>query len=807
MRSRSILLGAVLVLAGLTPLASAYHMSVGNYDSVGTSPEETVDAPTVEPGAATTSRDNVQPDPDGNLYERGLVTDCYEVDGNETGTNAASELPAAAAADPICGRLVYNAGTGFDTRSPLDQDVRLDGWSFDVQHTSYVGAFSLSACDPWCDPGGQALFNNVHMVGNQAGLTDNASHADEHDGEHYQTYSPALLLPQATTTATQESGAYEGNGWLFPYQDQSMMGFLTDGQGDMVSDEELADRVSSLKESDMLPESAVPTVCGFTPDDTITIDAPQIGFCEVAFEFNSDGESLTDGEDFRPEEDEDYNDPCASPTYVCGANQPAWYAQKVCNNAASEECPTTPGVCRRLPGAAPCTEELEKGDGFESTRDYDIWHWVVAPSPPHECQNVKEPGFLTDAGAGFAHPYIAHDLDIYVTPTGPAAETSGASELQATEHAEHYAVTVADNARSGVPSVPGLPEVDATSQVAKDDTVEPNAKRVDNSQGPVNEARSLGDNPCAALVESSETVPDPWVNIIDNQMTRDLVGDVGTGPGDAKDPYLTSADHQDASNRPGPSLYFTEGKVGVFTDKNDDGDYDQVVANDMFSEIQSAGAYPMFWDMRVDSDGEPAPSKGCSQGFAQKTLTEQMVNAGYGPHTGLVQVVYLTHPTAMVYYPTNGVATIQQPNTAIVFKSEGLEALWNQEDATTQSLVQQAVDKLPEEPAQVVHAADLVEPEKDFFSQCGESTGGFTSAWGFVHAAQLGSGGDTIVTEYVFENEGSNEGVIGGAGDIPALTIGGMSYAFETGINQWFDLDPIDNDPSRNAEEDGSPPH
>lgn len=817
MRVAALTASVVLVLAGFVPAAGAFHLSIGNHESAAQS-EETRASPTVTPGAEDVrgkNPDNVQPATEaegGTLYQRGLVTDgCYEAEGTIQG--APGEVQEAAPQDPICGRLVYNQDSAFTARSPLDQDIRQDGWEFDVVFSHYVGAFSLSF-NPFPN---EDSYRAIHEVGSTnfpvvGPLTDDGDTAQNGD-QGVQTFSPNVMYPQATTAATQASGLYEGNGWLFPVPDLSMVGFLEDEDGNEIGDEALATEVSALQDNGQLPDSAIANVCGFTPDDTITIDAPQVGFCEVVFEYNGqENPADANGGDFQPEAG-DYTNPCESPTYVCGVTGGAWYAQKVCNVGGSEECPTNPGTCQRLPSAAVCVEQLEAGDGFESTRDYDIWHWVAAPAPPAQCSTLVEPGFRTSA-VDAQNPYLAHDLDIYVTPTGPAP----ADETRGTESLEEYLVTTVEETRESGPGVDTGPvedEVDtATAQVARDDRVEPNADG-DTSQS-LQFGRTLGANPCEALFENDETAQtkDPWVNIVDSTVFRAQSGDVSPGiVGDSIDLYLNEDQNQDASNRPGPYLYDTTGMAGLFTDRNDDGDYDQVGPNDLFDEIVQTGAYPTFFDMRVDEDtGETVPEEGCTQGFARKTLTEQMDNAGYGPHTGLIQVLYLSHPTVLLSQRSQQeVVVVDRPNVPIVFLSTGLRDLRDFEDGRpgdndVQEAIDAAIERLPGDvSADPIFPGDRVTPDSDFDDGCGEATGGFDLDWNFVHAAQAGAGGDTIVTEYLWENEATG-GVLGGNGDIPTFQVDGQDQALPTGINAWFDVDPLDNDPGRNSDQSSAPP-
>jgi hypothetical protein len=105
---------------------------------------------------------------------------------------------------------------------------------------------------------------------------------------------------------------------------------------------------------------------------------------------------------------------------------------------------------------------------------------------------------------------------------------------------------------------------------------------------------------------------------------------------------------------------------------------------------------------------------------------------------------------------------------------------------------------------------DEFERDSDYLDQCGQQTGGFSSALDFVHNCQAEAGceGDTIASLYTFEVD-ANDGNLGGGGStaIPQLTVNGTSFP-EQGSGQytWIDVDPFDGDPDRNHQESSAPP-
>lgn len=324
-----IVLAAMLLLA-MAPVAGADHQSVGASDAILVAPTET-------PGAESTSPE---------LYGRGLERQC----GGDQ--------------DPFCGRLVYNQATSYEQASPPDQDIPLDGWTFDAVFVAYVGTYGLATCHPWCTLPGQ--------------LPPEAPHRTTINAEAHAPHPIRLAQPAIP--------GGEANGWLLPAPDTAILAFLMDEDGVPVSEERLRATVEELQRG-WLPEEALAAVCGYTPDADLLIQQAPPG-CEVPFRWS--GESDSHGA-------------CASETYLCGMVTPAWEATFQC-----------------AVGAGSCLDTQHPGvqggwdSPFDSTTDHDVWHFVVAPVPPAAFDGYPsglEPGFLFETGAPM--PFIAHDLDVF----------------------------------------------------------------------------------------------------------------------------------------------------------------------------------------------------------------------------------------------------------------------------------------------------------------------------------------------------------------------------------------------------------
>ncbi len=838
----AIALSLILALAGFLPAASSYHLSVGNQDAVGIQPTETPANPSVcddRPSCVEAGA------PD--QLARGLGQGCtpHEADGS------VESAQASVGADTFCGRLMYNEDPEisgeFVQASPADQTYFGPITQFDVIYASYVGDWSLSYSCPWCL--NQASYQAIHDAGHMVGLTDDGDTAWSGDQGWYEA-AANMLYPNAMVVAQQETGAWEMNGWVHTIHDQQFIGFLTatingqeitldqDGLDALVEGEDMGTvddpsddvdldgdgTISSqgLKDQGLLAEEATAQVCAFTPEVDVDINAPQATFCEVIFQW--------------AEEDPDrdptsargsYSDPCDSPAYMCGVLTPAWYASLVCKQIPY----TSSGSgCGDYPG--PNADDAPAW----SDNDYDIWHFVVAPSPS-DCNTAQEPGFLFDTGA--TYPYLAHDLDVY-SPASSAADASWTAatgqDVQANvDFVGDTADAAQDDGLGTVLDLVDLPEevVDTTYMALKDDIVEPNAPG-DTSQSLAGAlagtddpalVRAIGQDPCRAFNPSDETAEtiDPWVDYLDSQ----TLVDAGAG-----ELYLNTDRGQDASNRAGPGQFYTSGFVGMFTDINDDGEYDQAGGDSLFEAIQSVGAYPLFWDLwaKEDDSGQvvPDPDGGCKATFGDKKLTENMVAAGYGLHTGLLQVVYLQEPTYMYSWLKTEATPYIDGNRVFVFMSQGLHTLLENGTAAQQTQVAGYInDALELMPASVtirydpamdadldegVTVDDRVEfparelgHQSDWSEQCGSATGDFLSEWGFFHdGTVLDASDDTVVTEYIFEVT-TSDGTLGD-GNLVAFKPNNEVYSFGQGIHQWFDVDPLDNDPSRNQDYDSAPP-
>jgi hypothetical protein len=779
------IIAALLLIGSVLPSVGARHLSAGYEDTVGLGAEESPTDPTVPQEA----------------YERGVATeDCYESEG-EISAEAARE---ATAGDAFCGELVYHQGTGLEQVGPSDQELLAEGiGGFDVHVANYMGTAIERFNQPFVDP----VWQGVHDVGQELGLTDSADDADDEDGDRTQAYHVAVHYPFATHVVQSQTGAWEMNGPMSQEPYQAFVGFLYDDEGNPISGERLKSMIGAAD----IPDSAVPAVCGFEPfGDFAAIN--NIGSCGIELTYFGPRDSDTE---FRS-----YDEECKSPAYVCSpASGGAWHGRI--------QCPAT------------CTGNSEF--------NYEILHWVAGPVLEQDC-NGRAPGFALDPKAGSSLPYMAHDLDVY-SPTASAVEQAsfpttwtwandGADTVQ--QDAEERAGDVLSNA----PDLPGGPDLssvdEAQTLVTKANRVEPNAEAAgalgDTSQSLTDDALERSITECQALTSSEEVdTVDDWVDIVDGDVALGVTGErsgsglenfagadlAGFGTGN-DGLYLTSADHQDSANRPGPGTMWTEGKVGMFTDKNDDADYDQVFlgAKYQVDEIEETGAYPLLWDMWVE-DTEPAPGQGCTA-VGGATHTEMMVDAGYGADTGLAQLVYLNEPTTFVDTETGQTSPYPEGNTIFVLGSNAVHELWSPGDPTADSALASEIASTVADLQAYADAANGDDPapnvvmpgedlglDSDFETQCREPTGGFTSALSFVHDCSLDCSGDTIATVYTFD-VARGDGTLGGGSELgqPPVFSTENTDAFDFGQGQqtWVDVDPFDNDPDRNRETSSAPP-
>lgn len=824
-----IALGVLVLLAVIVvslPLASAFHLSLGASDAVA-SVQETPSDPSVP----------------SRWHDIGTRTStCYQADPNvPEGTT--DELQRAVSKQGFCGELVFEQGTPLEQESPPDQDLRDPILSFDAMFTTYVGTHQTQTCLPWCyPPQGQAAYEGANDLGAAAGLTPPGEQAWEED-EGWQEYAVNLAIANPTLAAGQQLGTHPMNGWIFPVYDQTIVAFLRSHGGSPVDDEDLASLVDALKTEGDLPPRAVPSVCGFTPDGDIQPQNEPSSPCEVEFRWVGPADP-----------DEHGSTPCASETYVCGAAAPHWQARVTCVMAATScgaparsatpaearveaslvddgfvgdalEPPAPPGSppgtstprpAGPLGGPGGRTENSDPPTSADSTTRYVRWHFVVAPtiSP---CSGLVDPGVAFQPGAA-PDPYLAYDLDVFtpVAHTTPGPTDGFANVRDWATAIAREAAGQADDETPQPQEIGGgtaLPAEDARRHVAKTWKTEPNAPG-DTSKELVRIDR---DNPCTQIQGTTETSAtlDPWVNVVDSRVTSS---------GQGVDTYGNARSNQSAGNRPGPGWYTTQGMTGLFADPDDDGDYEQASSSTVFSDIMEVGAYPMFWDMRLDHKGNIDPDAGCR--MTDRTLTEMMAEAGYGPRTGLIQIVLL-HEGADWYYRDdstgleheNVVGLDERPGAtdpnAYLFMSQGLWQLWERGDRTVEVAVEAMLHKLPGDRYDVWPSTRMLEPppegRSDFYPQCNEGTGGFTSRWDFTHHCleeePASCKGDTVATAYLYENA-DGDGTLGGAA-IPAFQpAGAQPFDGFTGSDPgrlWIDVDPLDNDPERNTN-DGSPP-
>ncbi|PSG98044.1 hypothetical protein BRD56_02465 [Thermoplasmatales archaeon SW_10_69_26] len=772
------------------PVATASHLSTGSLTTIGMQPRESPDDPSV-PGE--TVGDESTP------YGIGTSQDCYEAD--------AQEAQGAITAEEICGDLVYNGGSELTRFSPTDQEILTDEIEiFDAQiGYSQAGGFLWKTCQPWClsaagVDAGDPLWTGFHTVGGTAGITGSPDESDREDDGRYQIITQDATAPNAFTFVQNEAGVWKMDGWNGPPPAmERVIAFLEDEEGKFID----SDRLDEIVENADLSTEADAKICGFDPGTEYDSSQAQ-SFCQIRLTDQTAGEDGTVDPTF-----DGYDNKCNSPTYVCAAQGPYWRSYNV-------------GLAGTFGGQLTQT-------------DIHHLHFVVAPNPA-ECQNLA-PGHLDFDGDTGSIPYLAHDLDVYTTATdtarGPSASLDGTTDYASALSREVQGGTVPD-----VPDVPAVPSevtdaVDtATDGVTESSMIEPNngdpvAGIPDNSRNVISEER---DDPssCQDLVDNEDKdTRDPWVNVLDSQV--DGYQDDGLGPGVGA---YGSSGTQDASNRPGPSYFRTEGKVGVFADKNDDGDYDQNAFGQgvyQADDIQSIGAYPMLWDMQVDDEG--TAGGGCPTGPGG-SLASEMLDAGYGKHTALAQAIYLREPTTFTDVntfpaPDDDAEDPQtQPyldgNNIYVMTNDAGRTLWDGDVAATAgNPVDNAIDALVDDLRSYVideHAAnegtlDVHQPGavfdrgSDFGTQCGEPTGGFTGELAFQHSCQgVSCEGDTIATMYTFEVTGSDvyADTIGSE-TVPPLRINDDVYGFGTGQHTWFDLDPFDGDADRNENQMGPP--
>lgn len=792
---------AVVMIVGGIPAVGAEHLSVGYEDAWGVSPEE---APNDEDRTVNAS-----------AHERGITTECFEANTSSADTG---EIVNASEADPFCGDLVYHNDSSLRQESPQDQDFAvntisgaLDIGTFDVRTTrSYMLAHEARLirndlgvnCQPFCEDNpagtGQALWEAFHSTGETLGLTDGPEEASNQSRDDRTQLYGADVHTLTARYVLQQADLHEMNGWYIPGPTRSFVAFLHDDDGNPIGEKRLAESLGPLKDDGTIPTDAVPSICGWTPDADF-VSTGGTSACEVKFEY--EGAHSSDA-DFK----EGYEDKCKSPTYVCSAvSGGAWYANFDC-------------ICTNFP--------VDLGE--ENIRDYIRWHWVVAPTLP-ECGS-QEPGFLTETGTDI--PYLAHDVDVYTNPFALQGVEDARSAPTVTGTTSSMAVEQSQNVLEELPGFEDTGGVPLPSSVAKADRVEPNAQPVgalaDTSQSMPEEHpngadlfRELGD-PCEQLTGSEdEDTIDPWVDLIDGEVVPEITGAsisaFGTGASAPASPGLYGNEdaQQDDDNHPGPDLYRTNGNVGLFTDKNDDGTYDAIAGDTLlFSEsktdgdtIEETGAYPMIWDVRIHETNEGFElDEGAGCQIAGDGLTTGAKEAGFGPETALFQAVYLREPTVFVDQSTGDTIPYLEGDNVYLFLSQSAKAFREQ---GVDNHVTAEIDRVVSELSKLGSDPDVVVPgntfgfTSDFGDQCPEPTGGFTLDMSFAHSCQLDCSDDTIVTGYTFE---LTKATLGGGSYVPVFSVNSQAFDFGAGTYAWTDVDPFDNDPDRQDDADASPP-
>ncbi|PSG97449.1 hypothetical protein BRD56_05170 [Thermoplasmatales archaeon SW_10_69_26] len=615
--------------------------------------------------------------------------------GTDTGC-AEPEGARTLTADGFCGELVYNQGTEMNTTSPPDQAAGADeAITVDLQFATYVGLYGTTACEPWCNSPG--TYDAVHEAGASVGLTPTPGEVDDGGTQAYGGNLYAVSPMQAYDAA--------GQGWLLPVTDTSFVAFVTNDEGDPVDEDRLSTIVTDEKNGGGLDPTATAKVCAFTPEAHLGTHAPDAGRCEVELDWMGTGE--------------DENEPCEAETYVCGQAQPAWRGTTM--------CPMWHAACYL-------------SDAWNSAHHFAVWHGVVAPSPPDKC-GAAEPGFDTSSTA-----FLAHDLDIYEPPSDdtPAQGVPFVWD-EASENVPGLG-PLRDGRAPDVADTPAGENVTASPAVTSHEP-EPNADEwmgILESSHEVSENRTLTD--CQTLATGEEEA-DPWVNVIDAHVTRTAAG-FGTPAGAEPEP-----DHQ-----PRPSMRVT-GHVGLFTDVEDDGDYEQAPGSEVFS-IEDHGAYPILWDHH-------AAGEGCSF-RSGTTIGDLATGAGYADPTGLAITLRLTD--GVLSNPQTGETRVVAEPTAVVMLSEGLD----QADPVVQDAIDRAAGDRP-----VVAIEDAFQP------QCGEPTGGFTSSWQIAGEPLEGDGLAAAAIVTVADDQ-----LGGGDAAVPAspVPLGSATHA----THVWWDVDPFE---------------
>lgn len=733
------LTAGLLVLVAAT--ASAYHYSAGGSDTLATQPRETPADPSVS----------------DELYERGTREACARDDPLADPTRRDDP-------DPMCGQLVYHENTTSKVSSPPDQVLFGDVGTFDARITHYAGLYGLQTCLPWCWNGlTMTAYEHVDDVAEGLGVPPGAE--DRRD-RGYQRYSAELRVGHASARLQGETGAWEGDGWLLPLTDQTFVAFLYDDQGEAIGPAELTELVG---EDGNLAPRALPRVCGYAPGtDTQAPDAEP--GCQIPFRWIGGSQA---------------DEPCQSPTYVCGTLSSTWQAQFVCGAAHGRcQAPDPAAIEPDTPLSPDPTDRLPRWQRpGDSTTAPSVWHFVVAPLPS-ACGGQRDPGFDVDPERA-AYTYLAHDLDVYTTPD---------SALPG-----HYPLETARATAAPLVPLAGRTAAESLEPAWRERPTEPNEDAsyggVGDTSGQRTIAREWSD--CRLLDDPAETRDtfDPWVNVLDNRLIRRAAGEHVQGSLEAP---------VGSGERARTGTYVPRGMAGYFADTDDDGRYEQAAWGEQFADVHRTGAYPVLWDMRVGAEGEPDPEAGCELSGdvleTELTLTEAMVEAGYEARTGLVQAVALDEPVAWEHRPTRQVVPF--PNGGVfVLASQAIHALADNGDPTIEAhldAVTRAAAEAAGVPAEPIVLRDVAtagpagDAWSDFQDQCGEPTGGFTSRWALTRACpdRGACTSATAVTRLLVDNGEPAQPFLAGASWAKPFPED-HGAAFPTGLDVWTDVDRL----------------
>lgn len=777
MRRSGLLVAAIVLVAAGS--ASGYHLSVGADDTLLIAPTERPGDPSVGSGAF--ARATTRCPSDG-----WPVTDPSAGGADLLGGNR------------LCGLLRYEDGTTWQQISAKDQVLRWNIFSFDVVLSMDVSTYGLQTCLPWCGgvdswdvarglardlvrgtPAEQpwALLdqellpiveppNNRYPYDLLHGLLHFAGGPDEDEAwagdQGWQRYAVSLSLPYHLRVFS------NSDAWALPVGDTSFVAFLEDPDG-VIGPKELEAIVKAAKSGGLLEGGNLAAICGYTRG-TLDAGIHTTPGCQLPFRFVSERPTTPDRH---------FKDPCTSPAYLCGAVTPAWRATVTCGPVL--------GLC----GAPnpPRDPTVSEQATVESTLWARAWHFVVAPYPS-ACDGLQEPG------VDFRKPFFAHDVDIFRTPTiwGAGGWTVD-NTWRISEPAREEAEMLAD---------------EAARPILREHRPEPNGGQLgpfqDTSRTKASIERSK--DGCDDLQLRHDAVDDPWVDHLDARVVRDVAE-----PQDrALDLYvldpLGAFEPGDGTDRSGPGQYFTQGRVGLFADVDDDGLTQQAPPGRLWQDAWTTGSYPAWWDLWLTNTGGLDRSGSCAPEVDDDAgLPVRMVEAGYGRRTGLLQFLYLREPSVWHHEPSGGLVQVAD-DSVVLLTSQAPRMLLNLTgnsvpdtamtallDQVLEALEAHATDLGAPAPRLAVPASVLDEqpnlrpPLSDFLPQCGEPTGGFTSEWSFTHACPpVGCAGDLLVTLYVYERTEVPPGNPRWIEPLPRTDFHGPPPGFHV----WVDVDGFD---------------